>query len=108
MLNICYLILGLLAVLPYISAITVETTVKTTGPSVCITSSAVVTKYVNVMCEHRGILYIGGQVNMDPFRKPAQQQHQPSLTPRFFARAASSSFQSSTDGAPKKLEVWSA
>ncbi|GMH61060.1 hypothetical protein TL16_g03182 [Triparma laevis f. inornata] len=58
----CY-ILGLLLLCCFTlcTSITVETTVKTTGPSVCLTSSAVVTKYVNVMCEHKGILYVGGQ-----------------------------------------------
>ena len=57
------LLFALLLLTHHSNAIKIETKMSTSGPSVCLTSSAVVTKYVNVMCEHRGILYVGGQFN---------------------------------------------
>ena len=60
---ILLLVLTFFVLLGNANAIEIETKMSTTGPAVCLSSSAVVTKYVNVMCEHRGILYVGGQFN---------------------------------------------
>ena len=57
------LTLLLLLVPNFVIGIESETKMTKTGPSVCLTSTAVVTKYINSVCDKGSSLFIVGQFN---------------------------------------------
>jgi len=59
----CLLNFVLFALFPDLSALETETSFGANGPRVCLSTPFVIPKYVNAICSHRNLTYVGGLFN---------------------------------------------